>query len=381
MRQRTMLVAGAALVAALAGCAEKQAPQRPKEAVPVLAAAAERRDVPIVVSAIGTAEPFQSVTIKALASGELTRVAVEEGQEVRQGDLLFAIDARPLEAALARAEAELARNRAQLENARVEQKRNEELVAKEYITREQYDRSVTSTAALEATLRADEADVREARLELGYATIRAPLGGRMGKLLVHRGNLVKSNDTVLATINQVRPIKVSFSVPELNLPEVRRRHAEGRLAVDVVPQADPGVRLEGKLAFIDNTVDRATGTIQLRADVPNDDGTLWPGQFVTVRLRLAERPGAIVVPTQAVQTGPQGPFVFVVSAEKKAQMRPVTLGPASDGVVVIEDGVAQGEVVVTDGHLRIAPDSLVDVRQQLDATKPVVQPAATGAVQ
>ncbi len=345
-----------------AGCRrEAAAAAGPPPPVPVVAAKAEARDVPVVVTAVGNVEPYQSVTVKTMIGGELSRVHFAEGDAVRRGGTIFTIDPRPYEAELRRAEAQLARDRAQLENARAEERRYSELVARDYVTREQYDRAVTQVAALEATVKADEAQVQQQQVELSYTTIRSPLDGRTGRLLVHEGNVVKANDTTLVTINQLRPIKVAFAVPQDRFPEIRARHAAGALVVEARPEGS-GAGASGRLEFVDNAVDRQTGTILLKAVFPNDDDALWPGQFVTVRLVLATRPGATVVPTEAIQTGQKGPFVFAVTSGRTVEMRGVRPGLADGPFTVVEEGLAPGDEVVTDGHLRLFPGARVEVK-------------------
>lgn len=357
------LLAAAAAVLCACGQDPKAQSMTPQElpAVPVLTAVAGTADVPVTVSAIGTVEAFNTVQVKTMVGGELTR-APREGEVVRRGDLLFSIDPRALEATVAQATATLARDRAQLQNARVEEQRNAELVAKEYVTREQYDRSRTAVDTAAATVQADEAALLSARVQLSYCTVRSPIDGRVGRLLINVGNVVKANDVPLVTITQVRPIRVAFAVPEAQLGTIRRRVAAGAVPVLAGPQNDPGHPVQGTLDFIDNAVDRATGTILLKARFANDDDALWPGQFVNVKLDIATKNGAVVVPTPAVQNGQQGPFVFVVKADQSVESRKVRLGPAAGDVTAIEDGLAAGDTVVTDGQLRLFPGARVKTR-------------------
>jgi multidrug efflux system membrane fusion protein len=301
----------------------------------------------------GQFEAVDYVEIRARVSGYLTKVAFKDGSEVKEGDLLFEIDPRPYEAALAQAEAALARDRAQLENAEADAKRYADLVKKDYVTAQQNDSVKANAQAYAATVRADQAAVDRARLDLGYCTIRSPLDGRTGIVMVQAGNVVKANDATLVTINQVVPVYVAVAVPERDLPEIRRRQAEAPLPV-VAEDATTGKALAaGELTFIDNSVDRTTGTITLKATFQNADRVLWPGEFVNAVLTLTTEQRAIVAPTGAVQNGQQGTFAYVVKADGTVESRPVTVARnAADGVVIAK-GLSAGEKVVTDGHLRL----------------------------
>jgi multidrug efflux system membrane fusion protein len=335
----------------------------------VRAAVAARKDVPILIRAIGSVEPFTNVEIRAQVGGALRAVHFREGRDVQRGDRLFSLDARPYEAALDKARARLARDQVQLETARQDAERYRDLVAKDFVTREEFDRIRTTAAALEATVRADEAAMRNTEVELEHCTIRSPIDGRTGTLMVHAGNLVKANsDNPLVVINQISPINVSFSVPEEHLAAIKARMARDPLEVRAArsdaarvpgPAAGPAT---GTLSFVDNAVDRATGTVLLKAIFPNRDRALWPGQFVDTTLRLGTRSGAVVVPTQAIQTGQQGLFVFVVGADLTVASRPIVGGPAADGETVVEQGIEAGEQVVTDGQLRIVPGARVEIK-------------------
>ncbi|HEY2293942.1 MAG TPA: efflux RND transporter periplasmic adaptor subunit, partial [Thermoanaerobaculia bacterium] len=293
-------------------------------AVPVVVSTVARKTVPVQVEAVGKVEPLSTVAVLARVGGELTGVHFTEGQEVQKGQVLFTLDPRPYQAALAQARAAVARDKAVAANSASDLKRYGDLVQKEYVTREQYDRIAAETASAGATVNADEAAVEAARLQLEYCTIRSPLSGRTGSLLVHQGNLVKANDAQpLVVINQIRPIYVSFSVPQAQLPEIERYRSAGRLTVEAVSAEGGGTPQEGALSFIDNQIDRATGTILLKATFPNESRTLWPGQFTKVRLTLARQADAVVVPTQAVQTGQQGQYVYVVRPDQTVEPRTV----------------------------------------------------------
>ena len=355
-----VLLAATALAAFLSACGQAPAGPAAGDAVPVTTARVEARDVPIAISAIGTVEAYSTVAIRAQVGGVLETVHFKEGDDVRRGDPLFSLDARPFRAALEAAEAALARDTVQLETARHDVERYGTLVQKEYVTQEEYDRIRTSAASLEAAARADQAAVDSATVSLGYCTIRSPIAGRTGQLMVHAGNLIKANsDDPMLTINQVSPIYVAFSVPERDLPEIRARRQEGTLVVRASTPHEGRDAIEGDLTFFDNAVDRSTGTVRLKATFANQDRALWPGQFAEVRLLLRTQAGALVVPSQSLQTGQQGPFVFVVKADQTVESRPVTTGQAADGRTIIATGLAAGEVVVTDGQLRLVPGTRV----------------------
>ena len=333
-------------------------------AVPVTVAIAEARDVPVELRAIGTVEAYSTVEVRAQVGGVIEKVHFREGEDVRAGDPLFSLDARPYQAALRSAEAALARDRIQSEMAARDLDRYGDLVKKEYVTQEEYDRIRSNAASLEATVRADEAAVENVRVALEYCSIRSTIDGRTGQLNVHAGNLVKENgDTPLVVINQVRPIYVAFSVPEENLDAVRAGQALAPLAVAVKSSGATGDPLTGRLTFIDNAVDRSTGTLRLKATFPNADRALWPGEFVDVGLEVATRHAAVLVPSRAVQTGQKGAFVFVLGADDTVAAREVVAGPLVDGTTVIEKGVNAGDRVVTDGQLRLVDGTKVAVKQ------------------
>jgi multidrug efflux system membrane fusion protein len=337
--------------------------------VPVSVAVSSRKDMPVEVQAVGSVEPFVTVGIKSQVAGVLDKVAFREGDPVKAGDLLFRIDPRPYDARLHQALAALAKDRAALDNARKQAARYRPAAEKGYVSEEQSDQAQTSVAVLAAAVAADEAAVESARLDLDNCTIRAPISGYTGALLTDQGNLVKAEgDQPLVTINQVTPIKVSFTLSEQALPELKKYLAAGSLAVQAVPDGYHGEPLVGRISFLDNMVDAATGTIRLKATFANPDRTLWPGQFVHVRLQLTIQRDATVVPTRAVQTSQDGTFVYVVNPEQRVELRPVKLGFSVGDVSVIEAGLAVGETVVTDGQLRLAPGVLVRLVQADAAT-------------
>ena len=361
-RRRVLLLAPALLAACSSGGGAVATTAGRKPAVPVTVAAVVQKDAPVELRAIGNVQASSTVAVRAQVEGQLATVHFTEGQEVKRGDLLFEIDARPFEAALREAEATLAKDRAQAENARVEAARFATLAASGVVSRDEHDQARTRAKTFEAAATADEAVVESARIRLQYCSIRSPIDGRIGQLLVHEGNVSKANETTLAVINRLRPVNVEFSVPQQELPGIRRYMAGGPLRVEAALPAAAAEPVVGVLGFVNNTVDTTTGTVLLKAEFPNADETLWPGQFVNVTLRLATEPDALVVPARAVQTGQQGAYVFVVRQDGTVEARPVTVGHAVDEDVVVTHGLAVGEQVVTDGQLRLAPGAAVEVR-------------------
>jgi len=341
----------------------------PPELVPVQVGTVVVRSVPVQIRNVGTVQPYSTVAVRALVNGEILQVHFREGQDVHRGDLLFSIDPRPYEAALAQAEGALARDRAQLANAQADAARYVELVKKDYVTQQQYDSVKANAEAYAATVRADEAAVERSKLDLGYCSIRSPIDGRTGVVMVQAGNIVKANDATLVTINQLVPIFVSVAVPERDLAEIRRRQAEGRLAVDAEDPVTGKALARGELTFIDNTVDRATGTITVKATFGNTDRVLWPGEFVNAVLTLSTEANALVAPPGTVQTGQQGPYAYVVKADDTVETRPVTPGRVVAEGTVIEKGLSAGERVVTDGQLRLRPGSKVEIQGQEKAAE------------
>jgi multidrug efflux system membrane fusion protein len=318
-----------------------------------------RKAMPLDVRAIGTVEAASNVAVRAQITGALTSVNFQDGDDVVEGQLLFTIDRRPLEAAVKQAEANLQRDIAQAANAREQAKRFAELAQRGIATREQVDTSKANVAALEGTLGADEAAVENARVQLEYATIKAPIAGRTGALMVFPGNLVRANDaTPLVVINQISPIRVAFAVPEAQLATVKRYMAQGEVRVEALAPNETAPAA-GRVTFIDNTVDQTTGTIKVRGTFPNTDHRLWPGQFVNVVVKLATNPNAVVVDTVAVQTGPQGSYVYVVKPDQTVELRTVEIARVVGTETIVASGLNGGETVVTDGHLRLVPGSRV----------------------
>ncbi len=354
-----------AAVLTAAGCAKKDTRGTVKESVPVTVGTAVRQDVPLEVRAIGHVEPFSTVSLKARVGGEVTKVGFKDGQNVKKGDLLFQIDPRPYEATLAQARAQLERDRAMAQWSQNEVKRYADLVQKDYVTKEQFDTTRSNAAASSATVKADEAAVENARLQLSYCTVTAPISARAGSVLVYPGNQVKGNDDKpLVVLNQIQPVFVSFAVPESSLAAIRRQTRPGQtLAVVAAPSGDSARKQTGELTFLDNTVDTTTGTILLKATFENGNEALWPGEYVDVVLTLSTEAGAVVVPTQAVQTGQAGQFVYVVKSDLTVESRPVTVSRTHGSLAIVSNGIQPGERVVTDGQLRLAPGTKVEIKQ------------------
>jgi multidrug efflux system membrane fusion protein len=355
----------AALLAAmlvLAGCSGAgTSAARPSDAAPVEAATVAKKSMPLELRAVGNVEARSSVEVRARVAGQILSVHFAEGQHVRKGDLLFRIDPRPYEAVLRQAEAALARDRALQKNAEVEAKRFEGLIRDGIVTQEQHDEAHAQAESMRATVAADEAAVERARLDLGFCSVTAPIAGRAGAILVHPGNLVGPSTDALVVLLQTRPIYVTFSVPERELAAIRARSASGPLEVEALASGtQAGSR--GTLSFVDNTVNTATGTIQLKATFPNDDGALWPGQFVDVLLRLAVENDVLVVPLPAILEGQAGTYVYVVKPDFTAETRPVEVQRSVGQEAIVARGLAEGERVVTDGQLRLAQGTRVEIK-------------------
>jgi membrane fusion protein, multidrug efflux system len=362
------------LLALLAACKRGGQQQGPPqgEGVPVTVAQVEKRTVPQQVSAIGTVEPMHTVQVRSQVGGTLVGVHFQEGEEVEKGDLLFTIDARPYQAALVQAQSAVARDRAKMLDAEATARRYEELAKKEYVTQQQAESARADAVALKATVSADEAAVDQAKLNLAYCAIRSPVTGRTGGLLLHAGNVVKANDAALVVIDQMQPIYVAFAVPERVLPQIRARDGE-RVPVSArlsdqrpgeVPESSAirGEAAQGVLTFVDNAVNSATGTIMLKATFENKDESLWPGSFAVATVTLGEIRDATVAPSQAVQRGQQGQYVFVVKQDGTVESRPVVVAMQDERSAVIEKGLTPGETVVTDGQLRLAPGARVQIK-------------------
>lgn len=367
------LVAAVALITYLTtnSRANESAKGRGPAVVPVTVATVVEQAVPVRVAAIGNVEPYSTVSVKARVDGQITEVTFKEGEAVRQGQVLFRLDARPFEAQLRQAEAANARDQAAAAQARSQERRYLELLEKNFVSKDAYAQFRTNAETAEAAMAASRAAVDSARINLDYCTIVSPINGFAGRVLLQRGNLVKANDTApLVVINQVRPVYVNFAVPEQSLDAIRSYLARGPLAVDAVA---PGAAPErgahgGQLVFVDNAVDATTGTIRLRAQFPNQDLALWPGQFVNVSLTLYEQRGAIVAPAESVQNGPQGQYVYVIRADMTAELRAVTVERVDGAAAIVASGLKAGEQVVTQGQVRLAPGTKVSVRAAAGAS-------------
>lgn len=364
-------------------------------AVPVVVATVSQKDVPVNIDVIGNVEAYSTISVKAQIGGELTRVSFHEGDFVKKNDLLFTIDPRPYEAALSQAQANVARDKAALGQAeanlardmfsqkytQVQSGRYQKLFEAGVVSKEQADQMRSAADSMEQTILADKASIDSAKAQIGasqaaidtakvqmsYTAIRSPIDGRTGNLSVKQGNIVTANSMELVTIAEVQPIYVTFSVPEAQLGEVKKFMAQGNLPVNATARDDNTQRETGVLTFVDNSVDSTTGTIKLKGTFQNEDRKLWPGEFLRVTLRLTTHPNAVVVPNQAVQTGQDGQFVYVVKDgqtkdAKTVEMRPVVTGSRVDQELVIESGLTPGETIVTEGQLRLAPGSAVQVR-------------------
>ena len=330
--------------------------------VPVLAGTAVETNVPVEIRTFGNVIPYAKVTIRSQITGQLKQVHFREGQAVKRGDPLFTIDPRPAQGTLEQVRANLKRDEALLENARIEFDREQKLLDAKLISQDDFDKAQANLDTLKGTVQADQAAITGAELNVEFTSILAPVDGVTGNLLVNAGNIIKAPDDAMLTINQIHPIYVSFAVPERFLEEIKREMLERTLKVEAVVQDMSGPPAHGDLTFIDNTVDLTTGLIQLKGTFANTDNTLWPGRFAQVVLTLSEISNAIVVPTQAVQTGQNGQFVFVVKPDQTVEMRTVTTGDTYQGATVISRGLKAGETVVTDGQLRLTPGTKVSVK-------------------
>ena len=403
-------------LSACAASAARSPRHQENQAIPVVSTRVTRQMVPSLIQTTGTVQPYSTIALKSQIDGQLIGVYFREGQMVRRGERLFRMDSRPLQAALDQAiakqakaiaqvrqaqaqlaqaqaqvnqaQATVARDQAQVKNANVEAQRYAELVNQGAVTQEQAEQYRTNAAAQQATVIADqsnvgnaiaavesakanvqnaqaavnaaEAQVETARVQLSYASIDAPIDGQLGKLNVNQGNLVKANDTnPLATLNQVNPIYVEFSIPQGQLPDLKKYQAQHPLQVTAKSPQDSGKPLRGELVFVDNGVDNTTGTIKLRASFTNADGRLTPGQFVNVVLTLSEVPNAIVVPASAVQAGQTGSFVYVIKPDQTVEVRKITTGQTVANRTVIQRGLQVGDRVVTDGQFNLAPGATV----------------------
>lgn len=362
-------VALGAVALLFAGCSDKNATSMPAphesgRSVPVDVAKVTQRNMPVQVNAIGNVESYSTVTVRTLVDGEIQKAHFVEGQDVKKGQLLFTIDPRQFQAALRQAEANLARDQAQYRYAKTEAQQYTQLEKEGIVSKMQYQQYTSNADALEAAVRADKAAVENAKIQLSYCSIYSPITGRTGSLLVYPGNLVKNNTTNLVVINQITPIYVDFSVPEQYLAQIKQHQAHGRLRVLAYPSGKQADASTGVLTFINNTVDSSTGTIELKGTFANRDRRLWPGEFVNVILDLSVQENATVVPSQAVQTGERGKYVYVIKPDQTADYRPITVGNTLSGFTVVQKGLNPGETVVTNGQLRLSPGAKVTFKNR-----------------
>ncbi|MFO1059812.1 MAG: efflux RND transporter periplasmic adaptor subunit [Dongiaceae bacterium] len=363
------IIAGFVLAAAAAGLGwylmhpgakPGNAAAGPPPAVPVTAVAVEARDVPVYVTGLGTVQAYNSVTVHVRVDGQLDKVAFTEGQDVRQGDLLAQIDPRPFQAALDQALAKQASDQAQLANAKLDLERFSNLASRQFASRQSVDTQKSAVAQLEAALRGDQAAIDNARVQLSYATITAPISGRTGIRMIDQGNIVHASDqTGLVVITQLQPISLIFTLSQDRLPETRRGMSGGPLEVIAYDRSDTTRLAEGTLALVDNQVDPASGMIRLKATFPNADRALWPGQFVNARLTVAVHKDGLTVPAPVVQRGPQGTFAYLIKPDRTVEARPIKVTQIQDGVALIAEGLAAGDQVVADGQYKLKPGSRV----------------------
>jgi multidrug efflux system membrane fusion protein len=354
-------IAAVALTAS-AACSKKDPPRQPT--VPVSVTTVTRTTVPYIVTANGVAEPMQTVAVQAQVNGILQRVAFAEGQEVTVGQVLFQIDPRPYQAALNQVRAQLTRDEAVAANTRRDATRYAALVKEGYVTGSQADQAEANAVSAAATVEGDRANVQKAALDLANTTIRAPISGKTGSLLVRQGNLVKANsDPPLVVINQIRPILVRFSVPQSQFTDIQRYYRSGNaLLVRAKPSEGTAVPVDGTLAFVDNNVDTTTGTVMLKARFTNPEGAIWPGQYMNVALQLYVDPNALTLPAPAVLTGQQGTYVYTVDTGNTAKQTPVQVSRTVDSLAIIASGLREGERVVVDGQSRLIPGAKVAIK-------------------
>ena len=360
----------AVLLAALGGCSDGSAKKKMEAPpVPVLAVRAVERDIPVTLQVVGRAEAFESVQLKSRVDGQVAAVLFTEGQHVKQGDVLIRLDPTDFAARLAQADATAARDAALLAKMRADTARYAALRERNFVSEEKVNDVRTNEAAAVANLRASQASADVARLQLQYATIRAPFSGVVGARLVFPGSAVKVNDTILAVVNRVRPLLITFALPERHLGRVRESMRNGRMPVEISIPGDRSQTFTGEVRFIDNTVDPATGTIQMKAELANEDERLTPGQFLNVNLRLDTLDNIVAIPTPAVQQGADGNFAFVVKDDGSVEVRKLEIAATFEGWSAVRKGIAAGETVVTDGQLRLTPGARAKVRDESAGAK------------
>lgn len=358
------------------GPGSASAPAASAPAVPVTAATTSRRDIPVYLQGLGNVQAFNTVTVHTQVDGQLNQIAFKEGQEVHAGDLLVQIDPRTFQAALDQAVAKKAQDEAQLANARTDAGRYAALVEKNYVARQQLDTTRALVNQLEAAVKGDDAAIENAKVTLGYTTIRSPIDGKVGIRQIDMGNIVHANDANgLVVITQVHPISVLFTLPESTVNQVAEEMAAHPLKVVVLSRDGNRQLDEGVLELVDNQIDPATATVRLKATMPNKKGLLWPGQFVNARLQVTTLRQVVTVPATAVQRGPQGAYAFVVKTDGTVDMRKIAIGEVSEGYAVVQDGIKEGEQVVTEGQYRLQPGTRVEATvANNDGPAPSVKP-------
>jgi multidrug efflux system membrane fusion protein len=356
---------------------QKQEPEqkaaRNQAPVAVSVISAQKEDMPIFLTALGTVQAANTVQIRPMVEGRLEKVAFTEGQEVRKGDVLAQIDPRPYEAALAQAKAKLAQDEAQLESDRRDLERNTTLAERNFASKQTVDQQRAAVAKGEALIEADKAAIQSAQVQLDYTTITAPFDGRVGIRGVDAGNIVRPSDSnPIATLTQHQPIAVLFSLPEAQLGQLRKAQAEGGGQIFAYDQDGNAQIAAGRLEVVDNLIDTQTGTVRLKAVFANDDNALWPGQYVPVKIRIHVRQNIVALPSAAIQRGPEGLYVWAVGPDKTVKMARVNAGPAQDDKTIIESGVAPGDRIVTAGQYRLRPNAAVQYEEpRISATEPV----------
>lgn len=353
-----------AFLFSIAGCSggpQEQGPKKGGMPAPVRVVQAVKKDVPLELEVVGNVEAYSTVSVTSQVNGQVDKIHFKEGAYVKTGDMLITIDPRPFKAALDQAEAALARDMAQQENAAKEAARYAGLIQKGFVSQSQYDQLQSAADALKAVVAADKAAVANAKLQLDYCHIRSPINGKTGAVLIDEGNLVKANDKTLVTVMRIQPVFVDFSAPQQRLSEIMKFQAQGQLKVTALPSA-PGLPPQhGVLTFIDNGVDPATGTIKLKAEFDNKSQSLWPGQFVNIVLRLTVEKDVVAVPSEAVQASQKGQYVYAVKPDGTAEMKTVTVSRSHGEESIISSGVEPGETVITDGQLQVLPGGKVKI--------------------
>ena len=372
MKHTSVILSTITLFFLCISCTAKKEKPKTKPPVPVTVVQAVQKNIPVLVKAIGTIEAYTSVAIKSQVSGQIAKLHFTEGSDVEKGALLISIDPEPFQAIVSQSEAALAKDQAQAKFAREQAARYAGLLKEGIVTSDQYELLQANADSLTATIAADRAAIRNAKIQLGYCSIRSPISGRTGTIALQPGNLVKANDVPIVTVNQLTPIYATFAIPEKLLTEVKRAMAGNELKIEAVIPNDPKSTETGTISFLDSAVNPATGTIKLKGVFANKSRKLWPGQFTDVIMTLGIRKNAVVVPTSAVQTGQQGQFLFVVKADNSVEMRQVTATIAAGEDTVVEKGLAAGETVVVDGQLRLTPGAIVAAGEK---QPPVKQPA------